>query len=595
MRRIITPPLCILAATSLSLTSCGKTEQEALSSRDMAGQAAQVAAAKSDSTTLSSPPSARAPADTPAAPRPAAIVTAKSKPAPRPADKLASHAPMKGPAMAKRRTATTLSSMGAGTTAYQSALSRAYRKDSDLMDPPKNTEDYKDYGINPMTTTAEDRFSTFAVDVDTASYAIARRKILTGQIPPRHAVRVEEFVNYFRYDYAGPRDDRPFAVHMDAAPSPFAPNRHLLRIGVQAKKLSLRERKPSNLVFLVDVSGSMRPPDKLGLAKRALRILVDNLKDGDTVALVTYAGSTRVVLEPTGLEQKTHIVSSIEDLTAGGSTNMGSGLELAYGRAAKNLAPNTISRVIVLSDGDANVGNTGHDQILATIKGKVKEGVTLSTIGFGMGNYKDTMMEQLANKGNGNYYYIDSLNQARRVFQEQLGGTLQVVAKDVKIQVEFDPGSVAHYRLIGYENRNIADRDFRNDRVDAGEIGVGHTVTALYEVELTGKAEKLATVRIRAKKPRGSKATESAYPFGRADLHARFDAASADFRFAAAVMAAAEILRGSRHAAAWKVDEIKAIAASAAEVGDPRANSERNEFLQLLDSLRPLRDQLATR
>ena len=234
-----------------------------------------------------------------------------------------------------------------------------------------------------------------------------------------------------------------------------------------------------------------------------------------------------------------------------------SGIQLAYDRAAKNLAPNTISRVIVLSDGDANVGNTNHNDLLATIKGKVKEGVTLSTIGFGMGNYKDTLMEQLANKGNGNYYYIDGLNQARRVFQEQLGGTLEVVAKDVKIQVELNPEAVTRYRLIGYENRNIADRDFRNDRVDAGEIGAGHTVTALYEVELSDKAQKLATVRLRAKKPRGSKATEHTYDFGQDKLHDSFEAASGDFRFATAVMSTAEILRGSKHAAEWDLSQIK--------------------------------------
>jgi Ca-activated chloride channel family protein len=362
-----------------------------------------------------------------------------------------------------------------------------------------NSEAYENYGVNPMVATADDNLSTFAVDVDTASYAIARRKILSGQMPPASAVRVEEFVNYFKYDYAGPSDGAPFAVHMDAAPSPFTKGHHILRIGVQAKQLSLRERKPANLVFLVDVSGSMSSADKLGLAKRAMRILVNNLKDGDTVSMVTYAGNTRVVLEPTGLEHKAEIFSAIEDLNAGGSTAMGSGLELAYKLAGRGLKPKTVSRVIVLSDGDANVGRTSHSAILATIAGQVKEGVTLSTVGFGMGNYKDTLMEQLANKGNGNYYYIDSMNQARRVFQEQLGGTLEVVAKDVKIQVDFDKQAVVKYRLVGYENRDVADIDFRNDKVDAGEIGAGHSVTAIYEVELGASTRPLATVRIRAK------------------------------------------------------------------------------------------------
>ncbi len=453
-----------------------------------------------------------------------------------------------------------------------------------------NTEAYQNYGVNPMIATAEDHLSTFAIDVDTASYAIARRKILSGQLPPPASVRVEEFVNYFKYDYPAPTDGAPFAVYMDAAPSPLTDGRHILRVGVQGKKLSLRERKPANLVFLVDVSGSMSSPDKLDLAKRALRILVDNLKDGDTVAMVTYAGNTRVVLEPTGLEKKAEIVSALEDLNAGGSTAMASGIELAYQLAERNLAPNTVSRVIVLSDGDANVGKTSHAEILATIAGHVKEGVTLSTVGFGMGNYKDTMMEQLADKGNGNYAYIDSLSQAKRVFQEQLGGTLEVIAKDVKIQVDFDPEAVTKYRLVGYENRDIADRDFRNDKVDAGEIGAGHTVTAIYEVELAKASNRpLATVRIRAKKPRGHKATEQAFRFDRDRLAPSFAAASTDFRFATAVMATAELLRGSEHAKKWKVSQILRIARDA----NPDDRAERQEFVSLLEKLEPL--AIATR
>lgn len=447
-----------------------------------------------------------------------------------------------------------------------------------------NSESYTDYGTNPMTSTATDKLSTFAIDVDTASYAIARKKIREGQVPPPESVRVEEFVNYFRYDYAGPDEDRPFAVHMDAAPSPYGDGRHVLRVGVQARKLAHSERKPSNLVFLVDVSGSMSSPDKLGLAKRALRILVDNLRDGDTVALVTYAGGVRVVLEPTGLASKSEIIEAIESLGAGGSTAMSSGIDLAYQMAARNLRPDAESRVIVLSDGDANVGNTSPKDILRTIAGHVKEGVTLSTVGFGMGNYKDTMMEQLANKGNGNYSYIDGISQARRVFQEQLGGTLEVVAQDVKIQVEFDPDAVASYRLIGYENRDIADVDFRNDRVDAGEIGAGHTVTALYEVELARDARApLAMVHIRAKKPRGEKATEWAYGFAAERLYPSFDQAPADFRFATAVMGAAEILRRSEHARSWNLDRVIAIAEGASAASVP----ERQEFIALMRELDP--------
>lgn len=442
-------------------------------------------------------------------------------------------------------------------------------------------DSYKDHGKNPFVDTADDHLSTFAVDVDTASYAIARRRILANTMPQQASVRVEEFVNYFKYDYAGPASKKPFAVHMDMAPSPFAKNKQLLRVGVQAKKLSLRERKAANLVFLVDVSGSMQAPDKLGLAKRALRVMVDNLKDGDTVSLVTYAGNTRVVLEPTGLERKAHIVSAIEDLQAGGSTAMASGMTLAYDLAAKTLGPDSLSRVIVLSDGDANVGATNHESILKTIRGKVKEGVTMSTVGFGMGNYQDHLMEQLANKGNGNYYYIDGINQAKRVFQEQLGGTLEVVAKDVKIQVDFDEDVVKSYRLVGYENRDIADQDFRDDKVDAGEIGAGHTVTAIYELELKRKSAIPVTVRLRAKAPKGTKAIESAHAFDLANAYASFDGASSDFRFATSVMAAAEILRGSEHADSWSFDQVLRIAKASS--GDA---AERQEFISLIEKAR---------
>ena len=454
-----------------------------------------------------------------------------------------------------------------------------------------NSEAYKNYGVNPMVDTEKDNLSTFAVDVDTASYAIARKKILTGHVPPAASVRVEEFVNYFRYDYDGPKSGQPFAVHLDAAPSPFTRGHHLLRVGVQAKKLSIAQRKKANLVFLVDVSGSMGQADKLPLAKRALRVLVNNLKDGDTVALVTYASGTRVVLEPTGVEHKAQIFGALEDLRAGGSTAMSSGLQLAYDLAAKNLDKDTISRVIVMSDGDANVGRSNHKDILKTIAGRVKEGVTLSTFGFGMGNYKDTMMEQLANKGNGTNYYIDSLSEAKKVFQEQLGGTLEVVAKDVKIQVDFNKNAVKSYRLIGYENRNIADRDFRNDKVDAGEIGAGHRVTALYEVKLANVKQGLATVRIRAKKPRGRRAVETAYRFDLDNLHASFDDAPSDFRFATAVMATAEKLRKSKHAANWRLATISNIARAASAKDNP----ERQEFLALLGKIEGLKSRLATR
>ncbi len=453
--------------------------------------------------------------------------------------------------------------------------------------PPRqpNTEQYQHHDANKLTLTEKDHLSTFSIDVDTASYAIVRKKIQSGEQVPADAVRVEEFLNYFRYHYAAPQGGKPFAVDMEAAPSPFTKGRHILRVGVQGKQIAKSDRKKAHLVFLVDVSGSMDDPAKLPLVKQALRILVQNLNDGDTVSLVTYAGNTRVVLGPTEMNEKAKIYEAIEDLNAGGSTAMASGIELAYQLAAKQITKDSISRVLVLTDGDANVGSTTHEEILKSIAGYVAKGVTLSTVGFGMGNYKDTMMEQLADKGNGASYYIDSLSEAKKVFQEQLGATLEVIAKDVKIQVDFNPAAVGAYRLIGYENRDIADNDFRNDKVDAGEIGAGASVTALYEVELTdkaraGKETTLATVRIRAKTPRGIEAAEDVYPFAAESLHGEFGEASQDLRFATAVMGFAEILRKSPYADGWKIDDVLAIA-KAASGGD---DTDRQEFLSLVAS-----------
>jgi Ca-activated chloride channel family protein len=455
-----------------------------------------------------------------------------------------------------------------------------------------NTETYRHHDPNGWTDAGKDHLSTFSVDVDTASYTIARRKLVEGRLPPQDAVRVEEFVNYFRYGYstAAATAARPFAVSMDAAPHPFNPGRVLLRVGVASKAKSVSERKAAHLVFLVDVSGSMQTPDKIELAKRALRILVDNLKDGDTVAMVTYAGDTRVVLPATGLDHKGAIVSAIEELTAGGSTAMASGIELAYAEAMKGLAPGAESRVIILSDGDANVGPTSHDEILKTIANKVKEGITLSTIGFGMGNYKDETMEQLADKGDGANFYIDSLSQAKRVFQEQLGSTLEVVAQDVKLQIDFDARQVARYRLVGYENRDLADADFRDDRVDAGEIGAGHQVTAIYELELRQAmtadltpADALAVVRVRHKEPKGISATEAAFGFDRANLARSFDAASNDFRFAFAAAAFADVLRGAEDAEHWDLGTIQQIAAGAAG-----GEADRKELVELIGKARAI-------
>ena len=449
------------------------------------------------------------------------------------------------------------------------------------------SESYKSAGVNPMTETSKDNLSTFGVDVDTGSYVITRRKLTEGALPPKESVRVEEFVNYFRYEYPAPKKGA-FSVDIEAAPSPFTAkkNSYLMRVGVQGKALKSKERKPVHLTFLVDVSGSMNRPDKLGLAQDSLKILTNNLKPEDTVSLVTYAGSTRVVLAPTGMYERGKILGAIGELTAGGSTAMESGMDLAYRQALTNFKRDHVNRVIVLSDGDTNIGARDEQELMREIKKYVDEGVTLSMIGLGMGNYKDSLMEQLANKGNGNYYYIDTLKEARKVFGDQMDGTLQVIAKDVKIQVEFDKKSVTRYRLIGYENRDIADKDFRDDKVDAGEIGAGHSVTALYEVELSeAPSSTIATVRIRHKQPEGAKASEDAFGFKKVELRSKLSDASRDFQFVAAVAGFAEILRESPYARELNLALIKELAQSAST---PK-QLDRAEFIELVERAQELK------
>jgi Ca-activated chloride channel family protein len=357
--------------------------------------------------------------------------------------------------------------------------------------------------------------------------------------------------------------------------------RYLVRVGVQGKRVAQKDRKPVHLVFLVDVSGSMNAPDKLGLAKESLKVLTNNLTENDTVGLVTYAGSIRAVLQPTSVTDKGKIFDGIDSLTSGGGTAMNSGMETAYKMAMQSAKPGHVTRVVVLSDGDANIGPVSFDEILNGVKSYVDEGVTLSTIGFGMGNYKDSLMEQLANKGNGNYYYIDSLDEARKVFGEQVDGTLEVIAKDVKIQVEFNPELVESYRLVGYENRDIADKDFRNDRVDAGEIGAGHSVTAFYEIELTDATradETLAYVRMRHKKPDGFDATEQIFMLPASELNPKLADASKDFQFGAAVATFAEILRGSPYAKDLSYDLVTEVAQAASS----SSQKDRQEFIELV-------------
>ncbi|MFT4975569.1 MAG: Ca-activated chloride channel family protein [Myxococcota bacterium] len=455
-------------------------------------------------------------------------------------------------------------------------------------DRASSTEEYTDYGVNGFTLVDQDALSTFSIDVDTASYTVARRKLTEGGLPPIASVRVEEFVNYFDYEYAPPAYSatHPFNVHFEAFPDPFRAGRHIMRVGVQAKEIPVSERPPLHLTFLVDVSGSMSSADKLPLAQQAMHMLVDTLQEGDTVALATYAGRTAEILQPTDVTNKSAIHEALGALQSGGSTAMSSGLDIAYNMALRSFEEGAENRVIVLSDGDANVGSTGWDSMLGQIKDKANMGITMSTVGLGMGNYRDTLMEQLANNGDGNNYYIDSRQQAQRVFVEEMAGTIFTVARDVKIQVEFNDDSVSAYRLLGYENRDIADRDFRNDRVDAGEIGSGHNVTALYEVILKeGYADTLATVRLRYEAPGADKAaTEVSFPFPDQALKELDSQAGQNTRIAYAAATFAEILRDSPNTNEMSLDAVIAFAEQARRSGE----KDDAELIKLMKKARTL-------
>lgn len=349
---------------------------------------------------------------------------------------------------------------------------------------PGNTEGYNPIDENPFFQPSQTPLSTFSIDVDTASYSNVRRFLNGGQLPPKDAVRVEEMINYFSYDYPQPASDRPFSVNTEVTTTPWNPQHKLVQIGLKGKQLQTLQ--PSNLVFLVDVSGSMGQPNKLPLVKQSLCLLVNELKAQDRVTLVVYAGNAGVVLPPTPGDRKEQIMRAIDNLEAGGSTAGGEGIQLAYKLAQQNFLKQGNNRVILATDGDFNVGASSDAELVRLIEQKRDQGIFLTVLGFGTGNYKDSKMEQLADKGNGNYAYIDTLSESRKVLVHDLRGTLFTIAKDVKIQVEFNPAKVQAYRLIGYENRILKDQDFNDDKKDAGEIGAGHSVTALYEIIPTG-------------------------------------------------------------------------------------------------------------
>ncbi len=476
---------------------------------------------------------------------------------------------------------------------------------------PGNTEAYDAITDNAFLTVAQAPLSTFSIDVDTASYAIVRRFLNGQQLPPKGAVRIEELLNYFTYDYPQPQGDAPFSATMEVAACPWTPAHRLVRIGLKGREIAKDKRPASNLVFLIDVSGSMQPANKLPLLKQSLGLLIDQLGEEDRVAMVVYAGSSGCVLQPT--HDKAEMRLALDRLEAGGSTNGASGIQLAYELAKKGFIKGGTNRVILATDGDWNVGVTNHSDLFELITKQAKSGVFLTVLGFGMGNLKDAMLVKLADKGNGNYAYLDTVLEAKKVLVEQFTGTLVTIAKDVKIQVEFNPAQVSGYRLIGYEKRLLAKEDFNDDQKDAGEIGAGHTVTALYEIVPAGKdvpdaakvdalkyqapaadkseiknlkseiSPELLTLKLRYKAPDGDVSKLLEFPL--TDAGATWEKSSRDFRFAAAVAGYGMLLRDSPHkgTVTWS-----AIHELAVEGQGDDATGYRAEFIALLEKAKSL-------
>lgn len=463
-------------------------------------------------------------------------------------------------------------------------------------------ENYLHYKTNPVKLTAEDPVSTFSIDVDTASYANVRRMLSReGRLPPSDAVRLEEMINYFSYNYPVPDSSKlPFGISTELAPAPWSDRHQLLQVGIKGYQVAPEQRPPANLVFLVDVSGSMHSPDKLGLVKKSLRLLVNRMSGEDRIALAVYAGSAGTVLESTPGNEKAKILAAIDALEAGGSTHGSAGIKLAYQLAQQNLVEGGINRVIIASDGDMNVGTVNIEALKNLVERKRETGIALTTLGFGSGNYNYALMEQLADVGNGNAAYIDSLKEAQKVLVNEMQSTLQTIASDVKIQVEFNPAVVAEYRLIGYENRMLKREDFTNDKVDAGDIGAGHTVTALYEVTMVGSggervpelrygnrtqpqardSAELAYVKLRYKQPGSSTSTELGQVVPVASLARSMDDSSSDLRFAASVAGFGQILQGGKYTGQWGYQDALQLARSA-RGDDPHGY--RGEFLHLIE------------
>ncbi len=468
--------------------------------------------------------------------------------------------------------------------------------------PEFNTEQYAAITENPFVIALDQPQSTFSIDVDTASYANVRRLLQEGRKPPSGAVRIEELVNYFAYDYPQPAGEHPFSVTTELASCPWQSDHQLLRVGLKGREMERKQRPACNLVFLLDVSGSMMDARKLPLVKSAMQLLTGELKKNDRVAIVVYAGASGLVLDSTAAGESTKILSAIERLTAGGSTNGGEGINLAYRVALENFVEGGINRVILCTDGDFNVGTTSDSALVELIEQQAKSNVFLTVLGFGTGNLKDSTMEQLADKGNGNYAYIDSLLEARKVLVEQIGGTLVTIAKDVKIQLDFNPRYVQSYRLLGYENRMLENQDFRDDAKDAGEIGAGHTVTAFYELIPSGtqaespvqrpsefvqpklittsQPDTMLTVNLRYKQPTAEASSEFQVRMSH-DAHTA--QATLDFQFASAVVAYGLLLRSSSQVGTLDWDWV--IDTAQRNLGDDPAGL-RAEFVQLAKTAR---------
>lgn len=467
-----------------------------------------------------------------------------------------------------------------------------------------NTEDYSRIYENPFKSVTANPLSTFSIDVDTASYANVRRFLSYGDKPYPDAVRIEEMINYFSYDYPEPRGVDPFEFTTELTESPWNPNNKLLLVGLQGQKMDLQNLPPSNIVFLLDVSGSMEDENKLPLLRKSLALLLENLRPQDTISIVVYAGAAGLVLPPTPASDRQEILTALNDLQAGGSTAGGAGIELAYKMAKENFIPQGNNRIILCTDGDFNVGPSSQGELVRMIEEKREEGIFLTVLGFGMGNYKDSTLENLADKGNGNYGYIDNLLEAKKMLVTDLGGTLLTIAKDVKLQIEFNPAKVKEYRLIGYENRVMAAEDFDNDKKDAGELGAGHNVTALYELVMNDgsvsesdnlkytdttisdeaySSDELFTIKFRYKRPDGDTSKLIEKPVTHQEIS--FASASDNIVWAAAVAEFGMILRGSEHKGSATYDDVIALAKRAE---GPDLNGYRAEFIRLVETARSI-------